>query len=213
MQAPGQADTSIRAKTSVTLCIDNPGWTDRLARVVSHLLSPVGTAVLALGVLGWTDRAQAVWLAVSAMALVVLPAAVLVLLARRSRTADILDPSPARRQFMLICGTGCYLLSYIILESLGVRPELRWMGATFLLGSATVWAINRAWKLSIHSTGIGGGVIMLYAWMPALWPLWVGMILSVGWARYHLRAHDLPQLAAGLLLGGGLALALKGLYV
>lgn len=186
---------------------------DIVARLLSHTISPAGIAALVLVVLLMSGRAPAGMVAAGAVVFVMLPAVVLTAIARRTETHDIYDPTPSVRQTMLMYGTGCYLVGYVVSEVSMAPPELRWMAATFCAGAAIVWGVDRTWKISIHSTGVGGGAVMLLTALPDGWPLWGSLPALVAWARHRLGAHDLAQLAAGTTLGVALALSLRGLFL
>ncbi len=191
-------------------------WRDRWAVGVSHTLSPAGVATLVLAAMALRSPDGApvpLWGALVGIAVYALvPAAVLLVLARRSGAADVFDPSKAVRRRMLLAGTICYLMGYGVIEIVGLGSGMRWVGATFAAGAAAVWAIDRGWKISIHNTGAGGGAVLLLELSPELWPFWGLLPLVVGWARWQRGAHDLAQLAAGAALGGGLAWFLRGYY-
>ena len=184
--------------------------TDRWARVVSDVLSPAAVAVLVLvcymaqGELTWEEALA------GAVCYVITPAVALLGMARRGGAQDIYDPTPGMRQWMLLVGTACYVLGYAVVAGLDLNPGLRWMGLTFSAGAAAVWGIDRFWKISIHSTGVGGGVVLLADISPELWPVWGILPLAAGWARWRRGAHNPLQLAAGTALGAMLAWLLRG---
>lgn len=73
---------------------------------------------------------------------------------------------------------------------------------------AIVFGINSFWKISAHLCGIGGlcGAFFGLSWIFSAnnLPLMLTLVLLsvlLGWARLECRAHTLPQLAAGFLLG------------
>ena len=111
---------------------------------------------------------------------------------------------------MLLVGTACYLLGYAAVVGLDLNDGLRWMGLTFSAGAAAVWGIDRFWKISIHTTGVGGGVVLLAGISPELWPVWGVLPLAAGWARWRRGAHNQLQLVAGTALGAMLAWLLRG---
>jgi hypothetical protein len=140
----------------------------------------------------------------------VLPAVILLILARRADLADVYDPPKDLRQRFLMAGTVCYLIGYVFLFGIDASSQARWMAATFALGAACVWLIDRWWKISIHNAGAGGGAALMAASLdPAWWPV-VGLLPAlVGWARWRAGAHSVPQLAAGAALGAAVALSLR----
>ena len=185
---------------------------ERWSRTLSHILSPAGIAVLVLVCLTVTGKLGLAGMLTGAAFYVLVPAIVLLGMARRSGSADVYDPSPRIRQWMLLSGTICYLLGYVVVVNFHLHPDLRWAGATFAAGATAVLVIDRVWKVSIHNTGAGGGLVLLAGFAPDLWPLWCMLPVVVGWARWHQRAHDLGQLVGGSILGASLAWLLRGLF-
>jgi hypothetical protein len=187
------------------------------AGVLSHILSPAGVAVLVMTVLavrGTDGGGVALETALAAVvAFAVIPALVVLIQARSGDTGDVYAPEPAVRRRMLMAGTVCYLMGYVVSEVFCKSPGLHWAGATFSAAAAAVWGIDRVWKISIHNTGAGGGAVLLTQLSPELWPLWGFLPVVVGWARWRRGAHDLAQLAAGTALGGSLAWFLQGRYL
>jgi hypothetical protein len=193
------------------------GGLDLCAGGLSHILSPAGVAALVMAVLavrGTDGGGVALETALAGvLAFAVLPALVVLIQARSSDTRDVYAPEPAVRQRMLMAGTVCYFMGYVVSEVFSKSPGLHWAGATFSAAAAAVWGIDRVWKISIHNTGAGGGVVLLAQLSPELLPLWGILPVVVGWARWRRGAHDLAQLAAGTALGGSLAWFLQGRYL
>ena len=199
------------------MSIGTPKGLSRLALALSHTLSPAGVAVILMAILalrgangGGLTPSMALG---GSFAFAMFPALVLLVMARVSGTSDVYDPVPTVRRRMLLAGTSCYIMSYVIFHIAGENPVMGWVGATFIAGAAVVWSIDRFWKISIHNTGAGGGAVLLAEVAPELWLLWIMLPIVVGWARWHRGAHDLPQLAAGAAVGGILAQMLKGSYL
>ena len=189
---------------------------DRAARLLSHLLSPATVALAVFCSLtswrGWEQYWASGLTGIGFYTLV--PALALVLLKRRGRMPDVYEPSPRLRGRILLAGTGCYLLGYGVLWLIAAPPTIMWGGASFFSGALLVWLIDRRWKISIHSTGVSGGLLILVVvgGVNVLWPALVAAPL-VAWSRLHLRAHTPAQILAGLGLGGILAGVLRPLFL
>lgn len=189
---------------------EEPGaLADSLALFLSHLLSPaaVALAVFAwLMLMGGSRVAGMVGVGLFAVA----PALSLWYLKRVGVLADVYNPDPLVRRRILVAGTMGYGLGYFILRSSGASDLMLWTGALFVSAGLVVWLIDRYWKISIHSVGVGGGLFILVA----AGDLWVlsPALLMVGWARLRLKAHTPAQVVGGMALGSVLAVSLSVLY-
>ena len=183
---------------------------DGLTIFLSHVLNP---AVVCFAVFVWLVMAGGSWAAglagVSLYALI--PAASLLLLKRAGILLEVYNPDRQLRQRILIAGTACYGLGYVVLKAVGASPVMLWAGASFCSAALVVWLIDRYWKISIHSVGVSGGVLIL-AVAGDLWLLSPALLL-VAWARLRLRAHTPAQVVGGLALGLFLAVSLRALYL
>lgn len=80
--------------------------------------------------------------------------------------------------------------------------------------------INQTWKISAHTTGVGGGLgailgLYWFSGADALYtPLLAALLLSgaVCSARLYLNAHTPAQVGAGLLVGGLISLGALWIY-
>ena len=118
------------------------GWQDRYANGLSHVLSPAGVAFLVMAVLalrGAGEGGVALGTALAGVfAFVLVPALVLLVQARSSDTRDVYAPAPTVRRRMLMAGTVCYLIGYVVSEFFSQSPGLHWSGATFCAAAAAV---------------------------------------------------------------------------
>ncbi|MFH1570590.1 MAG: hypothetical protein ABIL09_21550 [Gemmatimonadota bacterium] len=190
-----------------------PGATDlgdNLALLLSHVLSPAGVAT---AVFAWLAMSGGSWAAgLAGVALyAVLPGLSLLYLKRSGVLADVYNPEPQLRQRILVVGAACYGAGYVVLKLSGAPKLMLWAGALYGCGALVVWLIDRYWKISIHSVGVGGGVLIL-AVAGDLWLL-SPALLMVAWARLRLKAHTPAQVVGGLALGCALAASLRTLYL
>jgi membrane-associated phospholipid phosphatase len=176
-----------------------------VASIVSHLLSPAGIAVLVLLGLplqandpAWTGLVLGLYVAIPLIAMAILSV-------RGSRAGDFYDPGPSHRRRLLAMGVVIYAVSAALLWALGAPGEYKWAGATFFVGAAIVWLVNFFWKVSIHATGAGGAVGILFLAAAPGWPLAMGLPVLVGWARLARGAHNASQVISGTLLGAAVA--------
>ncbi len=183
-----------------------------LAYALSHLFSPAGVAFVLFTFLSqlttghWrAGVAGVVWYGV-------IPAAVMLYLKRSGRLLELYDPEPGQRRWILRVGVVWYAIGYAVLSLMAAPGVILWCAASFCGGALLVTIINGYWKISIHSVGVGGGLLVLMVaggW--GLWPAGVAAAL-VAWARLRLGAHSPAQVAAGLALGTVQSWGLLALY-
>ena len=178
---------------------------DAIARIVSHFLSPAGMAALVL--VGVPVQARDPrWMGLVLGLYVAVPlCATAILSSRGDPTGDVYEPDPSHRRRLLAIGVVIYAVSAALLWALGAPGEYKWAGATFLAAAAIVWLVNFFWKISIHATGVGGAVGILFLSAAPGWPLALGLPILVGWARLARRAHNTSQVISGTLLGAAVA--------
>ena len=186
----------------------NSIFTRRLARLVTHLLSPGGVAALVFVGIPYLEEEGGLAGLVAVGLYVAVPLVLMLVMKAAWRIDDVYDPGPRLRGRFLSAGVILYLIGFIILMAMDSTPAMRWAAATFLGGAALVWGITRYWKISIHAVGVGGGtVILMVVGGVGLWPVLVAPVV-VTWSRLQLGAHTLGQLVAGIALGGAVAGAL-----
>ena len=133
-------------------------------------------------------------------------------LKRSGRLLELYDPEPGQRRWILRFGVVWYAIGYAVLSLMAAPGVILWCAASFCGGALLVTIINGYWKISIHSVGVGGGLLVLMVaggW--GLWPAGVAAAL-VAWARLRLGAHSPAQVAAGLALGTVQSWGLLALY-
>ncbi|MEW6755365.1 MAG: hypothetical protein AB1505_30945 [Candidatus Latescibacterota bacterium] len=178
------------------------GLLGRVAWLVSHLLNPAGLALLLFAGLTWL--AQEAWLAGMAGAVLysVMPGGILVWLRRSGYISELYPVERSQRAGLLLLGTLCYFAGVAVLLLLEAPIAMLIAGVAFACNTLLVWWINQYWKISIHAVGVSGAVsLLLLIGGASLWPALLALPL-VAWARLHLRAHTVAQVAVGLLLGG-----------
>ena len=187
-------------------------WLDFLAWLISHLLNPAMVA--------WGVFTALVWLRggafVAGLAGVVfyslVPGVALLYLYRTGMIADVYLPERSQRARLLPLGVAWYFAGLVVLWLVNAPTPMLGAGSAFCGMALLVWQIDRFWKISIHATGVGGGLgIVLAAAGWSLWPLFLSLPL-VMWARLRLQAHTPAQVWAGAILGGAASSLLLNLF-
>lgn len=188
----------------------------KLAHIVSVLLHPVWMPLYGLLIFFGTPYSQIVTtpsqryllLASVLFFTILIPLGFMLVRIWRGKASCLMLPDRRERRLPYLVA----FLSYVALENLlalsGMDPCIVLTVAGFAMVVAIVFGINSFWKISAHLCGIGGlcGAFFGLSWIFSAnnLPLMLTLVLLsglLGWARLECRAHTLPQLAAGFLLG------------
>lgn len=187
-------------------------WLDFLAWLISHLLNPAMVAWGVFSGLIWL-KGGAWWAGLAGITFYsVVPGVALLHLYRTGMIGDVYLPERAQRARLLPLGVAWYFAGLVVLWVLQAPTPMLGAGCAFCGMALLVWQIDRYWKISIHATGVGGGLgIVLAAAGWSLWPLSLSLPL-VMWARLRLQAHTPAQVWAGAILGGSAGSLLLNLF-
>jgi len=201
---------------------DKPGYKRLLtagaaARTVSYVVSPVLVPLFTTGILlallgAGTDQARTAFILIG-FAFCVVPLVDIFWMVARGFASSVDLPERTQRfeplTLAIVTGVAGILLYYDTETSIDLIAIL---ASTYVANLAIVLVITVFWKISVHATAVGGmlGVVtyvtgpifglsapyegVLLTFLAALVPL-------VMWARVNLRAHTMPQVVAGALLG------------
>lgn len=108
-------------------------------------------------------------------------------------------PKKEERRPIIIIFIACSIISLFLIKQFGTKMLLD-LFILLLTTGFIVSIITVFWKISIHMVLDTTGVLvtnLLFSWY--FWPLFV-LIPIVAWARFKLKRHTLPQIAAGIIL-------------
>jgi membrane-associated phospholipid phosphatase len=181
---------------------------DRAARLVSNVLNPflvTFVVIVLLAVEATSDAAGAVKWAATALALSVLPVFLVVLyLVRRHRLESIFVKHRRQRTGVYALASVLGAIGCLILWRLDAPPLLL---TTFIAGLAAViifMVINLYWKISAHTAFVTGAAAVLTIVYGAAGALTLILVPLIGWARLRLSVHSWTQVAAAVVLVGGI---------
>lgn len=194
----------------------------KLAHIVSVLLHPVWMPLYGLLIFFGTPYSQIVTtppqryllLASVLFFTILIPLGFMLVQIWRGKASGLMLPDRRERKKPYIVTFWSYVALEYLLALLEITPFVVLIVAGFAVVIAIVYGINCFWKISAHLCGIGGlcGAFFGLSWIfyANNLPLMLTLVLLsglLGWARLECRAHTLPQLAAGFLLGfaGGVA--------
>lgn len=113
-----------------------------------------------------------------------------------------------RRMIPYIISILCYFFGYYLLTLMNTPNFISVIFVVAIIIQVLCAAINKWWKISIHSAGIGGvtGMVIAFSFILGFDPTWWLCLLTfiaglVGTSRMILRQHSLSQVVCGYLLG------------
>ena len=192
--------------------------TDILSRIISIVFYPLfvptyGMALFCYGLSLRVPPLPSIYWTVGIIGTFVftcfIPMSIILYMLYRKQVKDLDMSDPKERQtpyLYAICGFAAWAV--FIAEVMKMPSCMLWtaIGATIVL--VIVSLINRKWKISAHSAGIGGmvGGVMSFCLFYSLLP--IGLIMAsfavsllILYARLQANAHTPLQVVAGYLLG------------
>jgi membrane-associated phospholipid phosphatase len=179
-------------------------WADRLASVVSNVLSPPVLAAAMIAIAAAASRLAFAWMwAGVAFALSLLaPMSYLLWLIKRGVVSD-LDVQHREERARPLAFTLVAMITAVVILGLASAPPalLAVTGAQFAQ-TALVLIVTLRWKISVHGAAVAACVaLLLYVAGHQAGPA-VLVLPLVGWSRVHLHRHTPAQTIAGAVLGG-----------
>ena len=183
---------------------------ERLARLTSNILNPFLVSfivIILLAVEATASVGEALKWALISIALSVLPIFAVVICMVRQKKLDGIFVNPRQQRHIIyilasaLGAIGCGVMWYFS------APKL--LSVTFSAGLATIvvfMAINRFWKISLHTAFTAASVAVITIVYGVLGALTILLLLPVAWARIRLEQHSPAQVAAGALLSAGIVL-------
>lgn len=183
---------------------------ERLARLTTNILNPflVSTVIIiVLAVETTTGTGEAVKWASISIVLSVLPVFTVVIYLVRQKKLDgiFVNPRQQRNGIYILASAlgaiGCGVLWYF------GAPEL--LAVTFTAGLAAIvvfTAINRFWKISLHTAFMSASVTIITIVYGTAGALTILLLPPVVWARIMLEQHSPAQVAVGAVLAAAIVL-------
>ncbi len=203
---------------------DTPATRARWAQILSDVFSPLLTPTYAMIMAMWLtpmrvlpESTRLMATAIVAVLTAVIPCLAIVVLMRLHRISDRAISDRRQRLVPYSVAVVCYLAAAWTMHRFGAPA---WLPLFFLgggLATAIDTAINFRWKISAHTTGIGGCAGMM-AWFalsgfgdPAAL-IWLSALIvlggAIGTARLALERHTFAQVIAGFIVGTGAVLSM-----
>ena len=190
---------------------------ERLAQVLSDLFSPIVLPAYMMAVAMWLtplsvapERIRLVTMVVVVVLTAIVPTAVILTLIKLGKVKDVSLSNRSERYIPYVVSILCYLATALFLGSVNAPMWLRSFYIGAALAGMLAYAITSRWKISAHSSSVGG-VAAALMWMGYKGlllvgtPYWIsGAILLcglIGTSRLILQRHTPAQVFAGYALG------------
>jgi len=137
-----------------------------------------------------------------------LPALFSLFLLQKGMIRSLQMEDSTERKYSFLTGAVFYFIGYMLLKMLPIPKlfPLVLLGANFILIAAMI--VNRWWKISIHTMGIGGlaGIIwtlpdILYINIVPVFTVVLLLAGAIGSARLYESSHNAFQVYAGFFAG------------
>lgn len=199
----------------------NKGPVETVAQVISDVVSPLLVPTYCTCIALWLtplkylpDNNRLIASLIIAVITCVVPLATIALLIKLGMVSDRSISDRTQRTVPFTVATVCYLAAAMFLWGVGAPIWLKmfFIGAAF--STAAAMLINFKWKISAHTTAVGGMAgfatwLAVTGWIAADAPVCLTVVYLatglVGTSRLILGRHTPWQVAAGTALGAAVA--------
>jgi hypothetical protein len=182
----------------------------RAAEIISKISNPCIVSILYLLIITFTQTdsiyESLAWIGVIVLFLVLLPLGYLLLKTYLTNHQNIFtnDPTDYLRRHpkdILILAIVFGIPSIIILTTIKASPFLLYILSGLLLSALIAAAINLRYRVSFHLSGITFLVFSAVTVWGRIFFIFLVAVLIIAWAKYRIKAHTLPQIIFGILIG------------
>ena len=145
------------------------------------------------------------WAALTVLFASLLPMGYVVYQVRRRRLTDHHVRVRRQRRVPMLVAIGCTALCLSLLAVLGAPRQLVALAAAGVAGLLVTFAVTLAWKVSMHVATLAGAVTIVAIVFGPQWLPLLLLVVLVGWARVVTGDHSAIQVAAGAVIGSGIA--------
>ncbi|GAB4425898.1 MAG: hypothetical protein Fur0044_23910 [Anaerolineae bacterium] len=180
-----------------------PAWDESLAHWVSRLGSPPLLAIASISLSAQAARTSTAWgwAGFYILVAIVLPAVYVLWLVRQGKVTDFdLKIREQRRSPFLVTLVSA-LMAWLVLYGGQAPSELVLLTGVGWVQIALLLAITLHWKISAHCASAASFVVWAWFLLGVMAAPFIFLIPLIAWSRLRLQRHDLPQTAAGTLLG------------
>lgn len=179
-----------------------PGRGYVVARAISQILHPIVLSVISIFITGFfavPDRAVGLAWALGCVVLQVVPPLIFFTMRLRQGVYSDEDISErTQRNELYLFGFATLVVGTIILSLLGAPRAFMALLVSAAVINIAGFLINLAWKISIHSAGIGSTAALAAIFSQPLGIFFWICAALLGWARIRTRNHTPLQVVAGI---------------
>ncbi len=185
--------------------LNNKLSSSKIARIISNaFIPPVNLLYLFLYLGYYFEGETSKRIIVILIAIIfgfVLPVSLFFYLRHKNKISNEDATNKEERQIPYLFSTLFAIIAMLVLLYFDTSTIsiLAWL--SYVINTIILITINKYWKISAHAIGIASPwAIILYTNF-SLFPIFVIILLLVGWSRIKLNVHTLPQVISGSLLG------------
>ncbi|PBC75859.1 hypothetical protein BX265_0547 [Streptomyces sp. TLI_235] len=183
---------------------------EKAARILTDVLAPANLVTALLLLIGWHSTHSWTglgWGLLAALFCGVSPISLILLGVRRGALTDRHIRLRRQRLVPMTASLLSVVTGLTLLHAAGAPPDVFALIVAMLVGLVSSMAVTVRWQISIHNSVAGvSAMILMLALGPAM-AISLAGAAAIGWSRLVLKAHTLPQVLAGIALGGIAALA------
>jgi membrane-associated phospholipid phosphatase len=178
--------------------------TDKVARVISKVLSPL-TAVIIITTVLYTQTVRhnlqnlIIWL-ITLSVTIIFAVLLLLIFIKTGKVSSWDIPERSQRPLIFFIFLAIMLAANYFIHLIGMEETARYL-LTVTFGFTVVFSLTLVWKVSIHAFSMTQAVLFLIIFFPSpLSILTVILPIVTAWSRVKLKRHTLKQVIGGILL-------------
>lgn len=190
--------------------------TDIAARLLSDLMNPLIIPSIVLGIIGYVGHLTyiklSMLLGITTLFFAIIPMGVAFIIVLRKPDQSVDFPERSSRNILYLSSISSAFVGSVLILHLFPVFYIELTVSIFFINLLAAFILNFKWKISIHAAAVstGGQCIILLCYFLNATSLSLSLIglftlcillPIVGWARYRLNIHTIPEIAGGIALG------------
>lgn len=178
--------------------------TKYIAKIISYLFIPpaMNIFIFLLYSNKFENKEKAITVILSALIFgFILPIVTFIILRKKGKVIDNDATIKEERTVPYLYGVGFTLFAILFLYLSKTSSQSIILWEAYLINSIVLIIVNKYWKISAHAMGaaipLGAAMFLNNIWIAIFFII----LLLVGWSRYKLKVHTLPQIIGGSFVG------------